>query len=211
MMFRLILYIGILSVAACTCPRENQRLQTGDLLFQCGTGAMTEAIAEATGRGETLKFTHVGIAIIGNRADSILEATSDGGVRMTALTDFLAKSARIDGRPAVVAKRLKDTTGIAAAVRKARTRIGAPYDYSFLPDNGRYYCSELVYESYLRPDGTHCFTARPMNFRAPDGTMPHYWTELFERLDEPIPEGVAGTNPNDMSREANLEEIHRWF
>ncbi len=49
---------------------------------------MTEAIAEATGRGETLKFTHVGIAIIGNRADSILEATSDGGVRMTALTDF---------------------------------------------------------------------------------------------------------------------------
>ena len=66
---------------------------------------MTEAIAEATGRGETLKFTHVGIAIIGNRADSILEATSDGGVRMTALTDFLAKSARIDGRPAVVAKR----------------------------------------------------------------------------------------------------------
>lgn len=211
MMFCLILYIGILSVAACTCPRENQRLQTGDLLFQCGTGAMTEAIAEATGRGETLKFTHVGIAIIGNRCDSVLEATSDGGVRMTSLNDFLNKSAKPNGRPAVVAKRLKDTTGVATAIRRARTLLGLPYDYSFRPDNGRYYCSELVYESYLRPDGTHCFTARPMNFRAPDGTMPHYWTELFERLDEPIPEGVAGTNPNDMSREANLEEIHRWF
>ena len=91
MMFRLILYIGILSVAACTCPRENQRLQTGDLLFQCGTGAMTEAIAEATGRGETLKFTHVGIAIIGNRADSILEATTNGGVRMTYLNNIQNK------------------------------------------------------------------------------------------------------------------------
>lgn len=210
-MFRLILYIGILSVAACTCPRENQRLQTGDLLFQCGTGAMTEAIAEATGRGETLKFTHVGIAIIGNRADSILEATSDGGVRMTSLNDFLNKSAKPNGRPAVVAKRLKDTTGIAAAVRKARTRIGAPYDYSFLPDNGRYYCSELVYESYRRPDGTPYFTARPMNFRAPDGTLPRYWSELFERLGEPLPEGVPGTNPNDMAQEETLYEVHRWF
>ena len=88
-MFRLISYIGILSVAASYLPtRKPEVADKGDLLFQCGTGAMTEAIAEATGRGETLKFTHVGIAIIGNRADSILEATSDGGVRMTALTDF---------------------------------------------------------------------------------------------------------------------------
>ena len=31
---------------------------------------MTEAIAEATGRGETLKFTHVGIAIIGGPTPS---------------------------------------------------------------------------------------------------------------------------------------------
>ncbi len=131
---------------------------------------MTEAIAEATGRGETLKFTHVGIAIIGNRADSILEATSDGGVRMTSLNDFLNKSAKPNGRPAVVAKRLKDTTGIAAAVRKARTRIGAPYDYSFLPDNGRYYCSELVYESYRRPDGT--LISQPPDEFPPPGRHP---------------------------------------
>ena len=62
-----------------------------------------------------LQFTHVGIAVIGDRADSVLEATSDGGVRMTALQEFLNKSARPDGRPLVVAKRLKDTAGVAAA------------------------------------------------------------------------------------------------
>lgn len=186
-------------------------LQTGDLLFQCGTGAMTEAITDATGRDETLNFTHVGIAIRGNRCDSVLEATSDGGVRMTALSEFLDKSAMLDGRPMVVAKRLKDTSGVAASVARARKVLGAPYDYSFRPDNGRYYCSELVYDHYLRPDGSHCFTARSMNFRAADGTLPRYWEELFERLGEPIPEGVAGTNPNDMAREEALYEVYRWF
>ena len=172
---------------------------------------MSGAIAAATGRNEELKFTHVGIAVIGDRADSVLEATSDGGVRMTALQEFLDKSGRIDGRPLVVAKRLKDTAGIAASVRRARTFLGQPYDYSFRPDNGRMYCSELVWESYLGSDGVRIFPARPMNFRAADGSMPRFWTELFGRLGEEIPAGVPGTNPNDMARDSALTEICRWF
>lgn len=210
-MFRLIIYIGMLLSAACSSRPTGPDLQTGDLLFQCGTGAMTEAITDATSRSERLNFTHVGIVIHGDRCDSVLEATSDGGVHMTALSEFLDKSAMLDGRPMVAAMRMHDTTGIAASVERARKVLGAPYDYAFRPDNGRFYCSELVYDHYLRPDGTHCFTARPMNFRAPDGTMPRYWQELFERLGEPIPEGLPGTNPNDLSQEKNLYEIHRWF
>ncbi len=218
---RLILYIGVLLSAACTCRPTGPDLQTGDLLFQCGTGAMTEAITDATGRSERLNFTHVGIVLhtpangVHPRPncamDSVLEATTEGGVRIVSLEKFLARSARIDDRPAVVAMRMHDTTGVAASVERARKVLGAPYDYSFRPDNGRYYCSELVYETYLRPDGTHCFTARPMNFRAPDDTMPRYWQELFERLGEPIPESLPGTNPNDLSQEESLYEIRRWF
>lgn len=211
MIFRPIIYIGVLLSAACSCLPAAPDLRTGDLLFQCGTGAMTDAIATATGRDETLDFTHVGIAIRDYRCDSVLEATTDGGVRIVALAEFLARAARIDGKPATVAMRLRDTTGVAASVARAREARGLPYDYSFRPDNGRYYCSELVYDHYLRPDGSHCFTARPMNFRAPDGTLPRYWAELFERLGEPVPEGVMGTNPNDMSREEQLHEVHRWF
>ncbi len=218
---RLILYIGVLLSAACTCRPTGPDLQTGDLLFQCGTGAMTEAITDATGRSERLNFTHVGIVLHtptnGTHprpdcaTDSVLEATTEGGVRIVSLEKFLARSARINDRPAVAAMRMHDTTGVAASVERARKVLGASYDYSFRPDNGRYYCSELVYETYLRPDGTHCFTAHPMNFRAPDGTMPRYWQELFDRLSEPIPEGAPGTNPNDLSQEESLYEIHRWF
>lgn len=220
-MFRPIIYIGVLLSAACTCRSAGLDLQTGDLLFQCGTGAMTEAITDATGRSERLNFTHVGIVLHtptnglhprrGCATDSVLEATTEGGVRIVSLEKFLARSARIDDRPAVVAMRMHDTTGVAASVARARKVSGASYDYSFRPDNGRYYCSELVYETYLRSDGTHRFNARPMNFRAPDGTMPRYWQKLFERLGEPIPEGLPGTNPNDLSQEESLYEIRRWF
>ena len=198
------LYIGVASgLLACTGPQEP--LRTGDLLFQVGReSAMSGAIQAATGKEGGLKFTHVGIAVVGDRADSVLEATSEGGVRMTAMSDFLKKSAAAKGRPLVVAKRLKDTSGVAASVRRARTFVGQPYDYSFRPGNGRMYCSELVWESYLRPDGSRIFAARPMNFRAADGSMPAFWTELFEKLGEAIPEGLPGTNPDDLARDAQL-------
>jgi len=206
----LILYIGILAGAACTQQREQ--LRSGDLLFQVGReSVMGGAIKAATGNDCELQFTHVGIAVIGDRADSVLEATSDGGVRMTALQEFLNKSARPDGRPLVVAKRLKDTAGVAAAIARARTFLGQPYDYSFRPDNGKLYCSELVWESYLAPDGSRIFPARPMNFRAADGSMPPFWSELFAKLGEEIPENVPGTNPNDMARDTALTEVFRWF
>lgn len=172
---------------------------------------MAQAIAWATGRDNHLKFTHVGIVIVGERTDSVLEATSDGGVRVVALDRFLERSARIDGRPVVVAMRLRDTTGVSASVHRARSFLGQPYDYSYRPDNGKMYCSELVWESYRDPAGERIFEARPMNFRAADGTMPDFWTRLFEELGEPVPEGVPGTNPNDMAREAALVEIGRFF
>lgn len=162
------------------------------------------------GGARQIDYTHVGIALCANGADSVLEASTEG-VRTVALKDFLAEAGSIHGRPAVVAMRLRDTSGLAVSLLRARTCLGLPYDYSFRPDNGRLYCSELVWESYRRADGTPVFPARPMNFRAEDGTMPRYWVALFEKLGEPIPEGEPGTNPNEMARDPQLVEIGRWF
>ena len=211
-MKRFIIYIGIL-LTTQSCGSKQPDLQSGDLLFQVGKGSeMEQAITTATEHDNTLNFTHVGIAIVRNGADSVLEATSEGGVRMSALEEFLQRAARNgEGLPLVVAMRLRDTAGLAASVRRAGTCVGLPYDYAFGPDNGKYYCSELVWESYRTPDSVRRFTAHPMNFRAPDGTMPSFWIELFEQLGEPIPEGVPGTNPNDMARDPQLQEVGRWF
>ena len=194
-MKRSLLYIGIL-FSAVSCGRNDHALQSGDLLFQAGESSdMTGAITAATGENGRLNFSHVGIAVVKNGADSVLEATTNGGVRLTALPEF----------------RLKDTAGVCEAVRRARSHLGLPYDYSFRPDNGKFYCSELVWECYRTSDGSPIFTARPMNFRAKDGTLPQFWTELFARRGESVPEGVPGTNPNDMSQERTLREVYRWF
>lgn len=213
-MRRYLLYIGIL-FSALSCGEEATRLQSGDLLFQAGKDSgMAGAIAAATGNGSDKgglpDFTHVGIAVCGGGADSVLEAAA-GGVRIVPLEEFLADAGTIEGRPAVVVLRLRDTTGVAAAVRRARGSLGLPYDFSFRPGNGKLYCSELVWESYRDADGQPLFPARPMNFRAADGTLPRYWSELFARLGEPVPEGVPGTNPNDLAREERLREVFRYF
>lgn len=208
---RSLLYIGVLFYTV-SCGRTAPVLRPGDLLFQAGKSSeMIGAITAATGEDGAINYSHVGIAVPGKGGDSVLEATTEGGVRLTPLADYLARAGRIGGRPAVVAMRLRDTAGVAAAVARARIFLGEPYDYSFRPRNGKMYCSELVWESYLAPDGTPLFTARPMNFRAADGSMPPYWTELFARLGEPVPEGIPGTNPNDMAREPILECVGRWF
>lgn len=197
--------------AMTACSHRGPSLQTGDLLFQAGKRTdMAGAITAATGQAEALNYTHVGIAICARGADSVLEATI-GGVRIVPLERFLADAGAEEGHSLVVAMRLRDTSGLAASIRRARSCLGLPYDYSFRPDNGRLYCSELVWESYRRTDGTPVFPARPMNFRAADGTMPRYWVALFEKLGEPIPEGEPGTNPNEMARDPQLREVGRWF
>lgn len=211
-MRRFIFYIGI-TCGMIACGPHRPELHSGDLLFQVGAqSAMSGAITAATGDNKPLDFTHVGIAIIRGGADSVLEATTEGGVRMSSLEDFLRGSATdSEGHPRVAAMRLRDTAGLAASIRRAEALRGLPYDYAFGPDNGKYYCSELVWECYRTPEGARRFPARPMNFRAPDGTMPRFWVELFERLGEPIPEGVPGTNPNDMARDPQLQAVPGRF
>ena len=101
---RLLLYIGIL-LCGFSCTRNAPCLHPGDLLFQVGeTSEMTGAITAATGKERQLNYSHVGIAVRSRGVDSVLEATSDGGVRVTLRPNrrtacgYGNASARHDGR-----------------------------------------------------------------------------------------------------------------
>ena len=48
---------------------------------------------------------------------------------------------------------------------------------------------------------------KPMNFLSPDGSLPPYWEDLFERLNMPVPQGLPGTNPQDMSLSPLLKNV----
>ena len=100
---------------------------------------------------------------------------------------------------------------IYAAIERAKQFIGQPYDWSYRPYNGKMYCSELIYYCYLDNEGSPVFKASPMNFRNKEGDIPSFWSELFNKIGEEVPEGIPGTNPNDMFCEPILNEINCNF
>lgn len=213
MMKRIILTCIIL-LGALSCGQQQNRLQNGDLIFvglplgyDAETGSMDEAISSATGEDGALNLIHVAIAEV--QADSIwiIDATIAHGVDRHPLDTFLKDFTLKDGSyPEFIVKRVQGADA-SAAVEMAKTFCGRAYDVHFLPDNEELYCSELVQKSYLDADGMPIFQSEPMNFLAPDGTMPPYWEWLFGQLGMEVPQGVPGTNPQKMSQAECLADV----
>ena len=193
------LCLAAICAAVCLLSscRTDTAPQTGDLIFFTGgSSSMDDAISSSTGDG----FVHVAIVEVDSEGTVwLIDATPQKGVSREKL---------LEEKGNMVLKRLKDSTGVAASVQRAKALIGSPYDFAFLPDNDAYYCSELVYECFLRPDGSHIFSCQPMNFLDSEGNLPEYWKELFEKLQMDVPQGLPGTNPEDLSRSTTLRGIH---
>ncbi len=177
------------------------------------SGGMSSAVAAATAWDDSLKFDHVAMIVLRDGEPYVLEATSSKGVALTPWEEFrhLACDMDDEGGKGLVVMRVNRDFPVREAVERAYERLGQEYDWHFLPDNGKLYCSELIYECYREADGSPLFPAAPMNFRDSEGRMPAFWTELFEKLGEPVPEGVPGTNPNAMSKAPFLTQVHRCF
>ena len=197
------------------CKARPDRLQTGDLIFvgipadyDLDADSMDSAIADATGSGTGLNLIHVAIAEVDGDRTWIIDATIKRGVDRHPLDTFLRDFTLKDGSlPVFEIKRLKDAGRARESVENAKQYLGLPYDVSFLPDNDAYYCTELVYDSYLDKNGTPLFHAAPMNFKNADGEFPLYWQQLFARLGQDIPQGIPGTNPQGMAAEDILRTV----
>jgi uncharacterized protein YycO len=160
------------------------------------TGGMGLAVQQTTGQ-----YTHV--ALVERSGDSIfiIDATPTLGVARQQLSIFNFQFLITD------VYRLTIPFDTAAVIARAHSFLGQLYDDAFLHDNGALYCSELIYECFLDSAGNHLFEAVPMNWRAPDGTVPQYWVDHFRRLNAPIPEGLLGTNPTGLSRSPLLRKL----
>lgn len=164
-------------------------LRPCDLLFFHDTTGMGSAINESSG-----KYTHV--ALVESVEDTIwiIDATPEYGVaRRPLFYDF---------KDAPDIYRLKNHYSKHETLKRARTLIGKPYDNAFLPDNDAYYCSELIQTAF-----GDLFESKPMNWRDKEGNLPEYWQKHFKELGIPVPEGVPGTNPTDLSHSPLLKRI----
>lgn len=179
-------------------PSETCEMPTGVLVFVRDTTGMGSAIAAATG-----EYTHVAIVVCTDSGDYLYESLPRRGVLcrpvQEAFYDWYTGMDSTYPFLQYVSFRTIDVPFDTLRLRQCLAQcVGQPYDDAFLPDNGRMYCSELVYECFYSPDGSRLFESQPMNFRAADGTMPSYWVHHFDSLGIAIPEGVPGTNPTAL-------------
>ena len=214
-------FIAALTLLAAGCrPETKQALRTGDLVFvqipsdyDLDDDSMASAIGASTASGEALMTIHVAILEVKDDSTWIIDATIKHGVDRHPLDTFLTDFTLKDGSLPVFDIKRADVDEAQARrfVENAKQFLGRQYDVYFLPDNDAMYCSELVYNSYVKEDGTHIFKEYPMNFTDENGEMPVYWTQLFALLGQEVPQGVMGTNPQQMSAEPVLSTVQTGF
>ena len=203
------LVLSVLTVLSCqktTVSPAEPRIETGDLLFvgipmDYWAEDMASAIADATAAGDTVNWIHTALLEV-DEAGSVwvIDATLAHGVDRHPI-DTLYKDFKLDKEDAhetLRVMRLKDNSDAARFIEQAKALLGEEYDVYFKPDNGRHYCTEIVSDIYVDADGKPLFETIPMNFLNKEGEMPPYWTKLFALLDEEVPQGVPGTNPQMM-------------
>lgn len=191
------------------------RYQTGDLLFQdLDCGELCDAIEAVTPEWEGKRFSHVGLVYVAGDSIYVIEAIGKD-VHITSIVSFLQRQLDNQQRPKVIAGRLKEAYKHlnAKAVGFALKQIGKPYDEDFIYDNGKYYCSELVYDAFKEANGGNpFFHLYPMTFKQPgtNKTFPA-WKTYFKARSTKIPEGKPGCNPASILLNNNVKVIAAFY
>jgi len=196
--------IIVLLVLMCTTTYAQQTtFKEGDFIFQnLACGPLCDAINEVTFGYEDLNFNHMGMVIDYEGELQVIEATWPA-VCITPLKDFLKKTPETMYLGRVLPKYEKL---IPKAKDFAIKQVGVPYDDNYLYANGKYYCSELIYDAFKSANkNKEFFYMYPMTYRSKyTGDFFPVWVQYFEKLDQVIPEGALGCNPAGISRSRNI-------
>ncbi len=196
---------------ACQSSESINSLQHGDLLFQdLNCGDLCDAIEAVTEGVNGRDFSHCGMVVDINDTLMVVEAIGSQ-VQLNSLADFFRRSGDSSEITNIVVGRVKGDFQplIEEASAYATRQLGQPYDNVYLLDNGEWYCSELLYESFKAAnDGQAFFDLAPMTFKDPtQGDFFPAWVDYYEELQEDIPEGEPGLNPGSISRSDKLDII----
>ncbi|MFY9150658.1 MAG: YiiX/YebB-like N1pC/P60 family cysteine hydrolase [Prolixibacteraceae bacterium] len=202
----LILMVSVLAGNAQNNPSDfNISLCSGDLLF-CSTtsGTLSKAIDEVTQTEIETHFSHIGIIEIQNDTVWVLHSAPKKGVCRETIGKFLFPEKE---KITATVYRLKNSfqNTIPEALKKAQTYLGQEYNYSYILEDEGVYCSEFIYEIFASDS---IFMLNPMTFKNPEtGRFIAGWTDHYQKLGIPVPEGKPGCNPNGMAASEKLERL----
>ncbi len=133
-----VLLVALVGLSSCSRPQLKER----DIIFQTSKAAQSKFLVAGTGS----LASHCGIIVEGEDGLYVYEAKTadDGLVGLISLEDFIDKGVcniawyrRVTEEP----------------LRVRLDYEGQEYDYGFAFDNGKMYCSELVYLIYKEQFG----------------------------------------------------------
>lgn len=125
-------------LTAQTLP-TNQEVREGDIIFQTTKSRQSPLLQVAT----RSKITHCGIIVMREGKPFVLETLKT--LVLTPLDKFIAR-----GEGGRYWLKRADVENVNIEYGKY---LGKPYDLAFSFDNDTYYCSELVYDIYLKQLG----------------------------------------------------------
>ncbi len=209
----LIFVLIIFSVAITKGQNINYQAQEGDILFQdLNCGELCTAIKQVTIGIDSAEFSHIGLVQNIGGKWKVMEAISDG-VKHTPLLEFFKRSIDTNGNPKIWVGRVKSKyRAIIPMVKEiSASYLYIPYDDLFLMNNGKYYCSELLYELFKKANNDNdFFELEPMTFKdLKSKQFLKVWEEYYQKLGTPIPEGEPGINPAGISRSSKIEIVRK--
>lgn len=169
---------------------------------------MCDAIESVTAGYKGMPLSHIAIVEIAKGNIQVVEATGKN-VHKTPIDTFLKRIVDSNGKQKVIVGRLKPSyiKLIPKALKFCNKQPGKQYDDAFLPNNDKYYCSELLYDAFkYANDGKAFFSLQPMTFK--DKKTKKYfpvWVDYFADLKMEIPEGIDGCNPASIANDAKIE------
>ena len=206
-------FVLIIIILQLGCLNQTSfKLKDGDLLLQdLDSSPLCDAIEKVTSGFNNLNFSHIGILKIINEEHYVLEAFING-VDTIPLDSFLNRSLNEKNNPKVLVGRLKNEYAqlIPKALELGMNLIGSEYDDEFKINNGKFYCSELIYDIFLKANNQKSiFNLQPMTYKY-NGEFMGIWIDYFNNLETPIPENDPGINPGGISLSKKINIIYNY-
>lgn len=184
---------------------QKNTLKSGDLLFiNINCGEMCNAINAVTQGHKGIDFNHMGLVVLTAKNEYYVYEAIGKEVVKTPLDTFLSYTQK----PVYVGSLKKKYRHFSEkAIQFCEEQLGVPYDSDFLYDNGKYYCSELIYDAFKFANNNQpFFKLFPMTYKEPNAnTFFPVWVTHFKKQGIEIPEGMPGCNPGGMSLDKKIK------
>ncbi|HLV23440.1 MAG TPA: YiiX/YebB-like N1pC/P60 family cysteine hydrolase [Moheibacter sp.] len=189
-------------------PTAFPELKNGDLLFVGNSsGNLSKAIDEVTQTEKNTNYSHIALVEKMGNEIWILHAAPQNGSERISLKEFIQEEKKDGSIIDIYRIKNKFRPDFDSAIKKAKTMLGKPYNFTYVLSDSAYYCSDFVYHSFQKDS---IFEMNPMTFKNPgEENFNQGWIDFYHNLNMEIPEGQPGCNPNGMAASDKLERIGR--